>query len=173
MNNDSQTLKWDTLKGNPEDNICLQKQVFMDISNSSVEDRTGGVRNKHSLSWITTIIQKARLPPQDEVEYDNALGVYRLDRKQIEDLLHNADTLGTTFRYNTPVFRYDMVNAVKPPLHVPVKVSSALDGTGVTIYDTDFVRAVERMQALLQHLMEEAMRTWPLGIYCRTVRLRP
>ena len=55
MNNDSQTLRWDILKGNPEDNLDFIKQVVMDLSNESVEERRGNRRIKHSLSWIAKV----------------------------------------------------------------------------------------------------------------------
>ena len=55
MNNDSQTLRWDISKGNPEDNLDFIKQVEMDLSNESVEERQGNQRIKHSLSWIATV----------------------------------------------------------------------------------------------------------------------
>ena len=44
MNNDSQTLRIDLSKGNPEDNLDFIKQVDMDLSNESVEERRGNRR---------------------------------------------------------------------------------------------------------------------------------
>ena len=50
MNNDSQTLRWDISKGNPEDNLAFIKQVEMDLSNESVEERRENRKIKHLLS---------------------------------------------------------------------------------------------------------------------------
>ena len=50
MNSDSQTLKWDISKGSPEDNLSFIKQVEMDLSNESVEDRRNGNRIKYRIS---------------------------------------------------------------------------------------------------------------------------
>ena len=55
MNNDSQTLRIDISKGNPEDNLDFIKQVEMSLSNESVEERQGNRRIKHLLSWIATV----------------------------------------------------------------------------------------------------------------------
>ena len=55
MNNDSKTLRWDISKGNPEDNLAFIKQVEMDLSNESVEERRRYRRIKHSLSCIATV----------------------------------------------------------------------------------------------------------------------
>ena len=41
--------------GNPEVNLDFIKQVGMDLSNESVEERRGNRRTKHSLSWIATV----------------------------------------------------------------------------------------------------------------------
>ena len=55
MNSISQTLKWEISKGSPEDNLSFIKQVDMDLSNESVEDRRNGNHIKHRMSWIATL----------------------------------------------------------------------------------------------------------------------
>ena len=102
MNSDSQTLK-----GSPEDNLSFIKQVEMDLSIESVEDRRNGNRTKHRISWMATLSKFTWI--QDQGSCQSLHGVYRYDTWQIDELLHNADSLVSTFQYETRDLRDDMV----------------------------------------------------------------
>ena len=93
MNSDSQTLKFDISNGSPEDNLGFIKQVEMDLSNESVEDRGNGNRIKHRISWIATLSKFTWIPESpDQGSCQSLHGVYRYDTWRIDELLHNAES---------------------------------------------------------------------------------
>ena len=153
MKSDSHTLKWDISKGSPEDNLSFIKQVEMDLSNESVEDRRNGNRIKNRISWNATLSKFAWIPDQGSCQ-----GLHGMTRGRstncckMQYLLYSV----STFQYEARDLRHDMVQATMPPWE-DVLVSLGLDGTIVTIYDPNISRAVESMRACPPRLMHEAM----------------
>ena len=69
------------------------------------------------------------------------------DTWQIYELLHNAESLVSTFQYETLDLLHDMVQSTVAP-YEEVLVSLGLDRTIVTLYDQNISLAVESMHAL-------------------------
>ena len=84
IEHDEQTLKWDISKDSPEDNLSFIKQVEMDLSNESVEDRRNGNRIKNRISWIATLSKFTWIPDQKSCQSIN--GFYCYETWQINDL---------------------------------------------------------------------------------------
>ena len=126
----------------------------MDLSNESVEDRRNGNSIKYQISWIATLSKFTWVPDQGSCQ--DLHGVYRYDTWQIDELLHNAVSLVSTFQYEARDLQHDMVQATMLPWE-DVLVSLGLDGTVVTIYDQNISRAVKSMQASPPCLMHEAI----------------
>ena len=102
--------------------------------------------DRHFIPWI---------PDQESCQGIN--GVYCYNTWQIDDPLHNAESLVSTFQYETRDLRHDVVQSTMPP-YEHVLVSLGLDGTIVTIYQNiSWAVTVECMQAFPQRLIHEAM----------------
>ena len=91
MISDSQLLKQDLSKGNQEDNLSFTKQVEVDLTNESVEDRNNGNHTKHYISWIFTLSEFTWMPNQESCIRLNH--VYCYDQWQTDDLLHNLHSV--------------------------------------------------------------------------------
>ena len=99
MNSDSQTLKRDISKGSLQNNLSFIKQLDMDLSKESLEDPRNGNCINHQISWIATLSKFTWIP--DPGSYQSLHGIYRYDTWQIDELLHNAESLVSTFQYET------------------------------------------------------------------------
>ena len=89
MKSDPQTSKRDISKCCPEDNLSFIKQVEMDLSNESVEDRRNGNRIEYDVSRIATRPKITWI--QDQESCARASGVSCYDTWQIDELLYNTD----------------------------------------------------------------------------------
>ena len=108
MNSDPQTLKWDISKRNPEVNLSYIKQVDMDLANEPVEDRMNGNSTKYNISCISTLSKFFTWIPDGEF-CTRTNGVYRYDLRQTDELLQDAESLATTFQYETRDPLHDMM----------------------------------------------------------------
>ena len=76
MNSYSQTLKWDISTGSPEDNLSFIKQVELDLSNESAEDRRNGNHIKLQISWIATLSKFTWMQDQDKVYIESTAMIH-------------------------------------------------------------------------------------------------